>query len=113
MATMVTVTIGRNVGTEPMDSAEWEAFKSEVASALVVRVVGEVIHAATYTSDKPTKYTHHDGTVIREEGAALVLVADGFDRADLDDALGEIAACYGQESVGVAVGESALVGVQG
>lgn len=105
MTTMetVTVTIGRNVGVEPLAADAWNAFVASTRAA-VEAATSELFAVAAYKGS-------WDGV---SEDAALFygpLVTDdqGAVLAALRSRLAVLASYYGQEGIGLSVGASELV----
>jgi hypothetical protein len=91
-----TISVGRNIGIEPMDDSRWEQFVDDVLS-LIHKHGGEV-------------YTIADGggawDGVAEQSAVIVF---GGTSHDFADELSALASAYGQEAIGLLSGESSLV----
>ena len=92
------ITIGRNVGLEPMPDGTWTQFIDEV-SALITRC-GGVVYIAGYGSGE------WDG--VAEESA--VITFEGVEADDLTDGLVFLAAMYEQDAIALLTGVTVLVG---
>ncbi len=104
------VTIGRNVGKEPMLSARWRQFRERVSNALLVvaAIDDQIIDAIDVT-------TGHDGewNSISEDMARVTLRVSHPLSKDamqkLHIRLGNLATAYRQECVALTVGTSELI----
>lgn len=95
----VTITVGRNIGTEPMPSDAWRQYRDDVRRALVT-ADATVYAAATYRG-------MWEGTY--EDAAIWHAAIDDAAVDPLRDALSGLVAVYGQDAAGYAVGTSELV----
>jgi hypothetical protein len=104
MSTSVTVTLGRNIGSEPMPEWQWDAFTLDVRKALSANTTGPDRFSETHTgtgqwqgvTEESRKITVHAVEVILSEGL----------RARLWD----LARHYGQDAVALTIGETHLIG---
>ena len=111
----VYVTIGRNVGDEPMSDDQWEAFRLSTYQ-VVENLAGDVVTSAEgigrYEGQTEATYVVvADGSRIADT-ADLGRVGDGWWEArtrDLYAALGALGAQYGQESIAVTIAEPEFV----
>lgn len=95
----VTVTIGRNVGDEPMGADAWKVFGELVQRALA-DAGAEVWTDAQYTGS-------WEG--VSEDARIFLAGADALDAHTLRRALGRIAGEFRQDAIGVSVGAAELV----
>jgi hypothetical protein len=91
-----TISIGRNIGTEPMDDILWEYFVDDVLK-LINKHGGEVYTIA---------YGGGAWDGVSEESAVIVFAGAAEEFAD---ELSMLASSYGQEAIGLLSGESSLV----
>ena len=111
----VYVTIGRNVGGEPMNDDQWEAFRLSTYQ-VVEQLAGDVVTSAEGIGrwDGETEAAYvivADGSRIADT-TGLGRVGDGWWEArtrDLYAALGALGAQYGQESIAVTIAEPEFV----
>lgn len=101
----VTVTIGRNVGTEPMAQPDWDRFSDRVRFAL-----------ANHLELELTDIEEHDGTGkwehVVEDSTKLSALVDSISGRALDGLrrdLSIICSNYYQDAIALCVGESELV----
>jgi len=116
----VYVSIGRNVGDQPMNAERWEAFRNETRR-VVDTLAGPWVTSATGTGRFAG--TLEETYVVVSDGSRL---DQGFNPVGEDDdgeplgwwevrtrdlyaALGTLAAQYGQESIAVTIGEPEFV----
>lgn len=99
MAT-VTVTIGRNVGTVPMDRDRWRLFRQSIRDTLVS--VASDIYV-----DSAQAWGEWDGTM--EECATWVASVPSDSLWVLRDALPYLASTFSQEAIALTVGTTELV----
>lgn len=99
MAKTLTVTIGRNVGDQPMPHDQWESFRRSVRRTLET-AGGEVWADARYRGQ-------WEG--IHEDAAIVHALVDDEAVDPVRITLAELAALYGQEAIGLAVGTGELV----
>jgi hypothetical protein len=101
IGSQVTVTIGRNVGTEPMDDADWETF----AIATQYAVSEEVEPTATYGA-----FVGNGGWEdTPEESAVLIFIAGRHASiATLDRALAQVADAFDQDAIAWSFGPNHL-----
>lgn len=96
---LLVVSIGRNVGGEPMADEAWNDFRSDTAEAVREHVAGPVVFAGS-------GYGEWEET--REE-SFTILVAEASARYaryfELRAALGRLAREYGQDAVAVSVAD--------
>lgn len=105
MATMVSVTIGRNVKNEPMSSVQWLVFIEHVEDALSVATAqNKTLHRATYTGAG-----EWDGSTEESANIVLILESARINTGWLTDRLAVLSARYGQDAIALAVGESTLI----
>jgi hypothetical protein len=103
MAQTVTVTIGRNVGTEPMSLERWNDF------AWKTRLAFDRI-ADLWTVGPARGTWEVDGVSVSEDSLFYYgPVKDGADLGKLRTDLSILATYYDQEAIGMSVGESELV----
>lgn len=101
--TTVTVTIGRNIGSEPMDSDRWEAFQEDIRTILGQGVGRE-------SSWIETHYGVGEWDGVREESAKItILDADKSHMIGVHAPLRQVCETYGQDAVALATGLSILV----
>lgn len=100
----ITVSIGRNVGTEPLSDPTWRTFRTTVGN--VVATWCETI----YVSDAGC-VGHWDG--VDEESRTWVGEWAGYGEPNLlIDRLAEVARVYGQDAIAVTTGTTVLAGLQ-
>jgi hypothetical protein len=97
--TTVTVSIGRNVGDEPLSPDRWLAFKYAVRSGL-----GE---DATVYVDGAASIGQWQG--VSEESATWVADIEETRAALLSRHLAKVALEYGQDAIALTLGETRLV----
>lgn len=95
----ITITIGRNVGDEPMSADRWSEFTTSVRNALE-RHGAEVWTSAAYTGS-------WEGA--SEDSHVFLGGAEALDGHELRRELGALAGEYGQEAIGLNVGPAELV----
>lgn len=96
----VTVTIGRNVGSDPMGPADWQRYVTHTRAALL-DVVSDLWIDTPYTGEWEGR---------TEDAWAFYGPVEHTDQLDaLRGELGGLAALYGQDAVGLAVGSTELV----
>jgi len=98
------VTIGRNLGLEPMSPPKWWAFRGSVRAAL-----GATVGEPSFEIAGPGGRWHGQA-----ESSAVYIVlrpTEGFDR--LRRVLINLATDFGQQSIAIATGRSELVGPAG
>ena len=102
----ITVSIGRNVGTEPMSENEWFSFREAIKCA-----VKFTDHQILFTGDGEGIWEGQ-----KEDAFTIVAmtVADtngkmGSDTAWLRDWAGRLGRKYGQDAVAITTGETDLV----
>ena len=86
----VSVSIGRNVGDEPLHAVEWAEFRDRVAGLL-----GTVYGAATGRGE----WIGEDGRIVHED--TYVVTGTTGDLAGLRADLAVLGGFYGQEAVGL------------
>lgn len=104
MAQTVTVTIGRNVGDEPMSGKEWHKFKTAVRTTLsslggTVYVNGAEAYDSVWVSGTGN---------VRETSATYV--ADVTDVHNVRIVLAYLAGRYQQDAIALTIGETELIG---
>jgi len=95
------VSIGRNIGDEPMRAESWRDFRAAVAAVLednVGRLVSETVGRGYYGG------AAEDTAVVVAEGSPALLARD-----DLERRLAILARRYGQESIALTIGEPTFV----
>lgn len=97
----VTVTIGRNVGENPMTDGPWAEFKFEARSLLVA--VGGTLYV-----DGAEHVGEWDG--IREDNCTYVAALTNVPRDALTRAYRRLARKYKQDAIAVTYGETVLAG---
>lgn len=95
----LTVTIGRNIGSEPMEESMWERFTSSVIDTLTDLVSPDF----TFTYNGQGEW---DG--VTEDSRAIVAVNTHI-CAEVRDRLHDIALEFQQAAIGLSVGLSELV----
>lgn len=97
----VTVTIGRNVGTEPLQAEDWNLFVADARRA-VEDVADELWVVVPYAGE---------WAGVREDAVVFhaSIAPDGLGLDWLRTRLANLATYYRQESVGLAVGQGELV----
>jgi hypothetical protein len=90
------ISIGRNVGTQPMDDSQWGSFVADIED--LVRKHGGEVHTVAYGNGA------WDG--VPEESAVIVFAgaAEGFDQE-----LSALASWYDQDAIALVSGVSSLV----
>lgn len=97
----ITVTIGRNVGTEPMSDERWIRFRADVVDHLSSLV-------------KPSFTFIYDGVGewegVSEDSSAILLGETGYTAsvADVGSVLSALARDYGQDAIGWSAGPAKL-----
>lgn len=92
----VTVTIGRNIGDEPMPQSRWNAYGDAVRDLL--KLDGEIFADATYNGW---------WDYVSEDARVFVATTRSPDRLRLG--LAQLAEVYRQDAVGLQVGTTELV----
>ena len=100
-----TVTIGRNIGEEPMNDSNWAAFRSDVSN-LIINLTST---HDRYTMDALTTVGRYLDTV--EESATYVFAADVFAIATMRPLLYKLARHYSQECIALVMGTTDLIGL--
>ena len=104
-----TVTIGRNVGTEPMSTQRWEEFQATVLAELEYRF--SAYQPGAYTIEEHTGYGYWESG--REEShkiTALVEEALGLDHLEyLRRDLAAVAGQFDQDAIAFTIGMSHLI----
>jgi hypothetical protein len=106
MTTNVTVTIGRNIGNEPMGERTWRAFQDTVQTALQHADAGK----------RPTFLASYTGQGewqgVSEQSVIFSASYDGatIDRDALSSLLGRIAKVFKQDAVALSIGELTFPG---
>lgn len=100
MAT-VTVSIGRNVGSEPMPDYEWSQFVE------LVRLAVKRDASAVYV-DAAASRGEWEG--IAEDSRTWVADIDEWDLGALRNSLRQYAVTFGQDAIALTVGTTELVG---
>lgn len=107
MSTSTVVSIGRNVGDQPLSTAEWTRFKSqaleEVRFAAALKGGQVVFHG-----EGQGQWAGEDGVTVFE-GSFTVVAAGPVDTDLLAETLAVLAWEFGQEAIAVTTGETALV----
>lgn len=98
--TTIVVSIGRNVGDEPMRDDRWDEFREEAID--VVCRYGVVVFSGTGTGIDP-------GTTIIEQSFTLVATLT-TNITGLYRELAELAWAFGQESIALTTGNTAFPG---
>lgn len=109
----IQVTIGRNVGNEPMDDTQWRRFQQDVRDVIATAVYAEMrdrIGARFPFADIETHYGEGEWDGVKEESAHLSLyfptpagVAAHRVRSMLDADLGTLAYDYDQDAIAYVV----------
>ena len=103
-----TITIGRNVGTEPMSAERWEEFKATALSELEYRF--NAYQPGAYAIEEHTGYGYWESG--REEShkvTALVEKALGWDHLEyLRRDLAAVAGQFDQDAIALTIGVSEL-----
>jgi len=106
MTSLITVTIGRNVGTLPMPRNEWDEFRNQVKTSLfqdggATQVFGPF--------DGQGSWTDADGELIVEDSSTFTALTDRRGFADeLGAQLSDLALLYGQDAIAYSIGEAQL-----
>lgn len=96
----IVVSIGRNVGDEPMDVEQWLRFRGATYDAIAERgfvVVFEGEGTGTYEGSREPSFT-------------LVATGNGNRIADVGRALARLAREFGQESIALTTGNTSFPG---
>jgi len=99
----VTVTIGRNVGEKPLPPADWTSFRAAVRQA--VETVGAEIYVDS-TGRGRWGEVWEDNAIIHAGDVDSALVPA------LRRTLASLAAIYGQDAIGLAVGTGEVGGAE-
>ena len=96
-----TVTIGRNIGDEPMSLTTWETFRDEVENVVTSFTTTE----DRFTMDATTTHGRYGKTV--EESATWIFSADDFNIVNnIRPLLGQLARNYSQECIALVIGQT-------
>lgn len=94
-----TITIGRNVGTEPMSEPDWVEFR-----VLVEQTIETLLRPdALFVYDGMGEWSGD-----AEESTAFLAISEVPAGAALDHRLGMLAEAFGQEAIGWSVGDAHL-----
>ena len=95
-----TVTIGRNIGDEPMPSHRWTAFSAKVGRIVSTRG----LQVYTWAAQGQGTFTSASGKIIREESITYVYeLEEGAVKVTVS-LLHDLALEYGQESIALVLG---------
>lgn len=111
----ITITFGRNIGTEPMSQDNWQHF--------IIAVENEVEHythdlegpGIVFKAQSTGFWVGADGQRVEEDSSAIIVVVDGFTtrrQTKLEYGLAYLAGRYGQEAIGLAVGPNQLISAE-
>lgn len=107
MEKCISVTIGRNVGAQPLPVVSWVGFQNVVRSAIAAAHLGGTGIAG------PTVEAWNGsgswGGIVEENAHFSARSPDGFNLRKLRRHLARIAADYRQEAIALSVGRSELV----
>lgn len=111
----ITVSLGRNVGDEPMHPTVWQAFRAEAWDSVDFQVWaygGQIV----FTGQGEGKWKGEDGTTTYEDAYTIIALVPDEDAdivgGTLVHAMGRLAAKYGQEAIAVTLGTTTLAGLQ-
>jgi hypothetical protein len=114
MGTLI-VSIGRNVGDEPMDDSQWVTFQEEAhrwTDQSVWSVGGQIVFEGVGVG----QWTDEDGHTVREDAFTIVaLVDDEVGDTVADEIVNRMAITarnYGQDAIAVTLGATTLAGMQ-
>jgi hypothetical protein len=110
----ITVSIGRNIGDEPMDDGQWVTYQEEAhrwTDQSVWCVGGQIVFEGVGVG----QWTDEDGHTVREDAFTIVALVDD-DVADVVHAeivrrMAITARNYGQDAIAVTVGTTTLAGL--
>jgi hypothetical protein len=94
----VVVSVGRNIGTEPMPLAEWQSFQDAVTNTLGSPVYFRGTGVGTYEG-------------VTEESFTVITASPAWPTwrmRDLKEDLSDLAARYGQKAIAVTVGPTSF-----
>lgn len=111
----ITVSLGRNVGAEPMHDTVWQAFRAEAWNIVDFPVwasEGQIV----FTGTGEGRWKGDDGVTVLEEAYTIVAVVPDEDADLVGEAIersaARLAVKYGQEAIAVTVGATVLAGLQ-
>ena len=114
MGTLI-VSIGRNVGDEPMGDYLWESFRTEVWGAVdfpVWAADGQIV----FTGQGEGQWRGEDGATTYEAAYTIVALVPDADNDIVREAIvrsmAKIAGKYGQDAIAVTLGATTLAGMQ-
>lgn len=104
---VVTVTIGRNIGSKPMDETDWENFTEDIKSA-VESSMGFQAHDMSESKDGPGVWDMQE-----EESRSLKWFYPStpsvYQAKTIRRRLGQVRAAYSQDAVALEFGVSELI----
>ena len=95
-----TVTIGRNIGDDPMPSHRWTVFSAKVARIVSTRG----LQVYTWAAQGQGTFTSASGRIIREESITYVYELEEAAVKATVSLLHDLALEYGQESIALVLG---------
>lgn len=104
-STSVYVSIGRNVGAEPMAKTQWDSFRGDVKHVLIgygLQLVSDTVGDGFWAD------SHEDAAVIVAAGDLSAWGLEQNQRA-LEDRIAVLAKSYGQDAIAVAYAEPRFV----